>query len=830
VALGWLPALVLALGFLAADTGRRLEAIAAVSGLRPSDATPPSPDPSSATGFAAGRHRLILPTAGVDGYHWLLQTERMLAGGGLRIRHTPLDNAPEGREVHWSSPPRWWLAFLARVRGAARPDLSPALALESVAAAAGAVALAAFLLLATPLLAWHFGSLAASVFALAWVAVFPLYETSMAGIVDHHGFAAMLAFLGLILLVAGGAGLVREEPAASSGGGGAGRERGESKDEAGPPGGPQAGRSAEAPAGTRLRIPEAHQARRWFVAAGVAGGMGLWISAATTIPVLVATGFGALLAAGGAASRGPEGAGRPRIRPGLWRVWGATGCATALVAYGIEYAPDHLGLRLEVNHPLYALAWLGGGNLLALACRAVARKREPVPGGRTEWRRAAWSALLLAAPAAVILVTGEATFRLADPVLGAFHAGAIREFQGLATHIAGLSALQTLQSVSALPLVLLPAGAVIALGSGRWAGAMLPGSDAAAESHSRAEGARPFPRARLVLAAVTAGAGLAFFHVAARSSARALLDAAGLLPNGSVAAAVAIHAVRLGLDAAVFGLLFLWPLWRSAVTRPADPAGLALAAAPAAVLLGLAFWQVRWLPTAMAALLAVLVTAAGLRSGPATAPALSEREGFEIESTRRPLRTFTERIAAWAFPALVLLPFPLSTAWFPWRHGYSGREEAAQVVARDVAYRLRTEAGTREVVAAAPPVTTTWLLWFGGFRGLGTLYWENAEGLAAAAALVFAADEAGALAAADRHGVTHIVLPSWEPIGGGPPRLGADAAAPDGGVPGATPAEPWLARATASGSLPDWLVPVPYATPALPALRGLTVRVLEVRL
>lgn len=277
---GWVPVLALALAFLAVDSARRLDAVAAVSSVRLEGAPDPAPDPSSPSGFEAGQHRLVLPTAGTDGYHWILQTETMVAEGALRVRRTDVDNAPEGREVHWSAPPRWWLAALARARAAVRPDLGPGLALEQVAPGAGAVALGLILLLGAPVVARLMGSAAAALFAGAWVAVFPLYETFMVGIVDHHGWAAATALVSTLLLVVGGGGLVRE--GAGSGGG--------------------------------LPVPRARAARAWFAASGVVAGLGLWVSAATLVPVLAGTAAGALLAS---RVRGGEGV---RAEPGAWRI------------------------------------------------------------------------------------------------------------------------------------------------------------------------------------------------------------------------------------------------------------------------------------------------------------------------------------------------------------------------------------------------------------------------------------------------------------------------------------------------------------------------------
>ncbi len=665
----WLPALALALvlTFLGVDSARRLEAVAAVSAVRPTGAPMPVPDVASPSGFAAGQHRLILPATATDGYHWLLQTERQLAGGGLRIRGTSADNAPAGREVHWSSPPRWWLATLTRVRQAARPDLDAGRALEQVAAGSGAMALALLLVALTPLLSWRLGPGPAAFFALAWVGVFPLYETFLVGVVDHHGIVAMAALVGVLVVVIAGGGWVRD------------------------------GADSALPG---LPLPDVRSARRWFAAAGVVSGLGLWLSAATMIPVVMATAVGAVATRWVGLRRGEDSAGlgdpaRPvregspaRAEPELWRLWALAGCATSLLAYAVEYAPSHMGLRLEVNHPLYALAWLGLGDVVTRVwCR--------------DWRRIAGGLFLAAAPAMVVLATRGSSFLLADPSLRSLHLGGIREFQGLASHLAGVSPPQALLSVSALP---------------------------------------------------------------------------------------------------VAAVLLLWMAWRAmgSQVRPADTARLVVAATPAAVLTGLALWQVRWLPTASALLLALAVTSLAL--GASGAPGWTG--GGVAGGPRRGVAT--------ALLVLVLAPFPLATAVFPWRAGYPVGQEAPQIVARDAAHRLRAEVGEGPVVVAAPPTTTTWMIWFGGFRGLGTLYWENREGLRAWEAIASAPTEAETRGLLASRGVTHVLVPSWEPIGfaGSPPGF--------------------LAGAVAGGGHPAWLVPLPFPDADAPAFRGLTVRVFRV--
>ena len=105
----------------------------------------------------------------------------------------------------------------------------------------------------------------------------------------------------------------------------------------------------------------------------------VWISAATQVPILIGIGAGVLVA--GRIGRGATPAGSC-IEPGLLRTWSRVGAAVSVLAYLIEYFPSHLGWRLEVNHPLYALAWLGGGELL---CAALPAGVAGAPSSRRSW-------------------------------------------------------------------------------------------------------------------------------------------------------------------------------------------------------------------------------------------------------------------------------------------------------------------------------------------------------------------------------------------------------------------------------------------------------------
>jgi tetratricopeptide (TPR) repeat protein len=107
--------------------------------------------------------------------------------------------------------------------------------------------------------------------------------------------------------------------------------------------------------------------------------------------------------------------------PSLWRLWSRVGATGSIIAYALEYAPRHMGFRLEVNHPLYALAWLGGGELVALIVDWRINDRKP------EWWRVVAAVAVLVAPAVVVIVAGPTVFIPVDPRMERVHSQ-IKEF------------------------------------------------------------------------------------------------------------------------------------------------------------------------------------------------------------------------------------------------------------------------------------------------------------------------------------------------------------------------------------------------------------------
>lgn len=378
--------LAASLGLTVLDGQLRLERVARLSQIRLND-QPPQPG-NLATG--AREEHLLLPGSSMDAKWWVLHTRRMLEAGGWRIRGTTLDNAPDGREVHWSSSLMWILAGVARILSlfSGQPLLD---SVSHAALWAGPLMQAGFFLLLCGLVFRRYGFLPAAFYGLVFLTSYPISRTFQAGEADHHGLVLAFAAAGVLCLLAGGGGYFRREKAR-----------------------------------TPIDLPAFASAARWFALSGVFGAAALWISAATAIPILFASGLGALATA----AVPPPDSKNIRYAPGLWMTWAKAGCLASIGFYLLEYFPAHLGWRLEVNHPLYAFAWLGGGFLVQTACAGMAERKLPdIRRGLVV--RASISLLAVAAPIACIAAIPQHVFWVADPFLLSLHKEYIFEFQSL---------------------------------------------------------------------------------------------------------------------------------------------------------------------------------------------------------------------------------------------------------------------------------------------------------------------------------------------------------------------------------------------------------------
>ncbi|HEY3757752.1 MAG TPA: hypothetical protein VGL42_16480 [Opitutaceae bacterium] len=113
--------------------------------------------------------------------------------------------------------------------------------------------------------------------------------------------------------------------------------------------------------------PENEKARRrWFILAGIAGGLGLWVKVPLQLPVLLGIAGGGLLVPLLAPRGNSDKTAPTPLLP--WRAWAIAGAATTFVASLIECSPSELWTwELSYVHPLHALAWLGAGELLVQA-------------------------------------------------------------------------------------------------------------------------------------------------------------------------------------------------------------------------------------------------------------------------------------------------------------------------------------------------------------------------------------------------------------------------------------------------------------------------------
>ncbi len=671
-------ALGLALALLAVDAAGRIHHYRSSSRFW-TEASPSAGTAGASTGATGDAGAELLSLGSMDGYQWILHARRLAETGGWRVRRTEIDNFPAGREVHWSSSLIWGLRALGRFQATGSAP-GTGQAIERAALYVCPLLLAGILVFLALAAYRRFGAGASCVVALALAMAPRFVELFRVGTLDHHGLVAAAGFACVLFAAAAGAGWVRADSASET------------------PPGRTPGRHGEP-----NRAPGARTAAKWAIASALAGAAGLWVSAASQIPVLIGVGLGALAAA----ARWPRTTADPRLRyrPELWRTWGWAGAGGSLFFYLLEYFPHSMGMRLEVNHPLYAVAWAGGGELLFRACRKLRGGRlVERPGDRLAIPLAV--AALAAGPVLVVLDPGR-FFWVADRYFWTLNRD-IREIHNIVRHVRDAGVGASLSTISILPLAAVPAGLAL------W---------------------------------------------------RASMDS-----------------------------------YRKAM--------LAVMLTPALVLGGMAVVQVRWLGTQEALWIAVLAILTALIS----------------DCTLRPPKR-SGRVAA-VFAVLMLLQFPLSVARStvdnlrpPLKLGL---EERMQLVMRDVARRLRSRAGDRPLVVLSGPTATTAMIYFGGCRGLGTLYWENRDGLEAAGAIFGASSLDTALRLILEHRITHLVFFSWDDFGETYARLHRE-------LPyGQSTRDVFSLRSATPLTFPTWTQPLDYRIPPELGLKGQDVLILEV--
>jgi hypothetical protein len=323
-----------------------------------------------------------------DSYYWLGYTQDVMDGGDWRAHHTLRDDPPGGRPVHWAFFYLGLLLIAGKVTVACT-GLPPGQALELGVCWVNPIMHALLLLLGVGVLWRRVGAIAAIVLALTLATAGDMIWTFHALRPDHQSLHALFAFATVLLLAAGGLGWVE------------------------PP--KMEGASMEKPG--FLRAPEWMGACGCMAAAGVAGGLGLWVSAAVQGMVIVAVFFAVL----GLAWFSPSGlsSGRGRTyRAELWRVWGWTGAGVGLVCYGFEYWPHEMGMRLEVNHPFYELAWMAMAEILYRLTNW--RFNRVSPGGKG-WLWVAVCAVVVVSLPALIVFGPTGIHALRDGYMARLH-------------------------------------------------------------------------------------------------------------------------------------------------------------------------------------------------------------------------------------------------------------------------------------------------------------------------------------------------------------------------------------------------------------------------
>lgn len=319
----WILVPLLSLGFIAATAILRIQRVRYVSGLA---GWSESHGHGSRTAWQPG---LIVPGNLNASFEWLDQTRQMLDSGELRVRHVDYENAPFGHDVRAASPYRWWLGLLAWAchEAGGGPVGS---SLETAALFADPLLYALMLCSAAGFIAWRFGPAPAGFASAALGALYPFAVGFLPGAPDSQGLALCAVIWSILPLLAG--------------------------------------------------LKSAGHRRLWFLAAGVAGGAGLWVAVPTEITVIAGIGLGALMAAW-VSRRGAQAPGQEASQALPWRTWAASGAAMSLAAYMIEYFPSHLGSwDLRAVHPLYGLAWLGWGQLVAAGALILQRGLRALKG------------------------------------------------------------------------------------------------------------------------------------------------------------------------------------------------------------------------------------------------------------------------------------------------------------------------------------------------------------------------------------------------------------------------------------------------------------------
>jgi hypothetical protein len=134
-----------------------------------------------------------------------------------------------------------------------------------------------------------------------------------------------------------------------------------------------------------------------------------------------------------------------------------------------------------------------------------------------------------------------------------------------------------------------------------------------------------------------------------------------------------------------------------------------------------------------------------------------------------------------------------------------GSGQLLALLHRDMAKTILQNANGKPVVLLSSPNSSCLLSTLGGFKTIGTLYWENVDGLKSAAKMLNAQSDEEALAMLKEHGITHVSLMTWENFIG--PYFQILYPNP---VPGKSLENSFGQQALFKKIIPQWARPIPY--------------------
>jgi len=589
-----------------------------------------------------------------DGYEWCNHAEHLGENGEWQMRYTHLDNAPEGREIHWSSGFAWYLRGLGEIyRHFTGDTLRNSIFRMSIWA--NPLLLIVALALFATLSARRFGPLCGSVLAIGMITTASFYEGFLPAYPDHHGITGF-ALMGIIFGIAwAGAGWVQKSE------------------------------------GDAFLPPHSlRQAKHGMIFSGICGAAGLWISGFSAGIVAIGIGMGAIISVAIFSKKSCRS--DFSYHPKLWKLWAISAALGSLFFYLLEYFPSHMAMRLEVNHPMYSLAWLAGG--FAISYITFWLYNPERAWGDFPWGKVLCCAAVCLSLPCTILLGGAKFYTLLQPFM-----------YGIMNNTAEV-----------LPLL-----------------------------------------TRINMGAIT-------WQVAF-----------GWFPFFVILAFVLIGNKKIDSASKAILLLLVCPIF---------------------LITALQFRQVRW----------------GMLNGPMY---------IALASLVIPqLWRLVPRIPAYRIISALVLAgaaylFAVDTVkgmLMPFWNQYNSKQNmqvgSGQILAllhRDMAKAILQNANGKPVTVLSSPNSSCLLATFGGFQTLGTLYWENVEGLKNAAKILNAQSDEEALAMIKKQGITHVSLMTWENFIG--PYFQIIYPNP---VPGKSLENSFGQRALFKKIIPQWARPIPY--------------------